>query len=136
MDLSAQVDRRLQPGTVTADCGDRGALIEVVDADRLGVVVKGVRVSRAGRPLEEAVVRLPEALSEALRRRFHLTEADLALGGAVARTGVEDQTFFELRTTGPDATLERWQVREGARERLAFPLTREDLGRVVRAMQS
>jgi hypothetical protein len=136
VDVAEKLDKALRPGTVTAESGGTGVRVEVLDADRLGVLVNGVRVSTTGRSLEAALAAVPSALSTALRRPFQVTEADPALGGAVARTAVEERSFYELRTTGPEATLERWRVREGDREREPWPLTREDLGRVVRALAS
>lgn len=136
MDLAGALDRDLKPGRVSTGVGEASVTAEVADADRIGVLLHGLTVERAGRGLPEALAALPTAVAGALRRPVHLVEADLGLGGGTARTDVEDQSYFELRTTGASSTLDRWRVAGGRRERVPWPLTREDLSRLVRALES
>lgn len=136
MELAGSLDRALQPGRVSVVGDGRTAEALVVDADRIGVVLGELRVERAGRGLPDALAALPSAVSEALRRPVRLVEADLALGGGVFRTPVEEGAFFELRTNGASATLDRWRTQDGRRAPVPWTLTREDLARLVGAMES
>lgn len=136
MDLAGALDRDLKAGRVSAGVGDRTVTAEVADADRIGVLLHGLTVERAGRGLPEALAGVPPAVSQALRRPVRVVEADLGLGGGTARSEVEDRSYFELRTTGAATTLDHWRVAEGRRERIPWSLTREDLARLVRALES
>ncbi len=136
MDLAGALDHALKPGRVSVAGDGRAAEAVVVDADRIGVVLEGLRVERTERGLPDALVALPPAVSEALRRPVRLVEADLDLGGGVFRTPVEEGAFFELRTNGASATLDRWRMQDGRRARAPWSLTREDLTRLVGAMGS
>jgi hypothetical protein len=128
------LDHALKPGTVTVGGPAAGVEVDVADVDRLGVRVHSVRVRCEGRGLAAAAEHLPEALSGALRRPFAVVEHDVVLGGTVARSPVEARGFFELRSSGCEATLERWRVTGEGRVRTPWTMTREDLGAVVRAM--
>lgn len=137
MSLGRTLDQRLTPGmpagTVGVDAPDGGrAEVEVVEVDRLGASVRGVRVraAEAGSIAGQAA-RLPDAL-RSLPERVVPVEVDPGLGGAILRSEpreVRDHEFFEVRTDGREATIER--VRGEARERVPFTLTREELGRLV-----
>jgi len=134
VDLADRLNQALVPGSAAAGDASLGVEAEVIDVDRLGVLVRRLRVWRADRTLDQAVSAVPEALRSATRQDFVVTESDASLGGAVARTAVEGREFYELHITGAEATLERWRVGNDGRDSVAWPLTREDLGRVVRAL--
>lgn len=141
MTLADELDRHLRPGTVSvsgggAQGGGASASADVVDLDRLGVSLRGLRVTVPGRTLREAVGALPDAVGRALGEPLVVTEVAPALGGAVLRSPVDrdDREFYEVRTDGEQASVERWRVGEEGRERVPFTLTRKDLGRVVEGL--
>lgn len=136
MNLTDELDLHLRPGSVSASAGGASATAEVVDVDRLGVSLRGLRVTVPGRSLPEAVGALPEAVGRALGEPLVVTEVAPTLGGAVMRSPVDpaDREFYEVRTDGEQASVERWRVGEDGRERVPFTLTRKDLGRVVEGL--
>lgn len=135
MNLGDELDQRLRSGVVDATDGVRHVAAEVEDADRLAVSVRGLRVRTPGRSLDDAVAVLPEAVGRALGEPLHAAEVAPTLGGAVLRSRPDaDREFYEVRTSGAESTLERWRIRADGRERVAFPITRRDLRRVVEAL--
>lgn len=137
MSVGRMLDRQLVPGmpggAVQASApGGSAAEVEVVEVDRLGVSVRGVRVrGAAAGTVEGQARRLPDAL-RGLPDRLVPLEVEPRLGGAILRSDPEDvheREYFEVRTDGREATVER--VRGGTGERLPFTLTREQLGHLV-----
>lgn len=123
-------------GSVEAQEDGARSKVEVIDADRLGVRVRGVRVQRAadmdiGREAGE----LPQRL-RSLPERLVPVEVDAGLGGAILRTEPSELTegeFYELEVRGPrDLELKRYRVEPGKeRERTDWTMTRKQLGRLV-----
>ncbi len=136
MNLADELDRHLRPGSVSASGGGASASADVADVDRLGVSLRGLRVTVPGRSLPEAVGALPEAVGRALGEPLVISEVAPTLGGAVLRSRVDrqDREFYEVRTDGEQASVERWRVGAEGRERVPFTLTRKDLGRVVEGL--
>jgi len=133
--LGEELDQTLRPGTVHATDGHRTVRAEVADADRLAVSLRRLRVDSPGRTVAEAVAGLPETMGRALGAPLEVIEVAPALGGAVLRSRPDgEREYWEVRTTGEAAELERWRVRPEGREAVAFPITRRDLRRLVEAM--
>jgi hypothetical protein len=129
--LAESLDRRLKPGVVHAECDGVSAEVDVTDADRLGVSVRGVRVRTAAPgDIVDQAGRLPDAVA-VLPVRVRPVEVDPTLGGAVLRSTPKRHEYFEVRTDGREATIERLRATPEGRETLPFTLTREQLGRLV-----
>jgi len=132
--LARDLDDRLQPGRVQAERDGVVAEVDVDDVDRLGARVRGIRMTapRRGDVCTQAS-RLPEAMRPLVERIIPV-EVDAGLGGAVLRTDpadIVDREFFEVRTDGMQATVQRLRGSgEGTTVR-PFTLTREQLGRIV-----
>lgn len=128
------------PGTIRAEseAGD-AAEVEVVEVDRLGASIRGVRVTSSERAsVEGQAARLPEAL-RSLPERVVPLEVDGRLGGAVLRSAPEEMEgpeFYEVRTDGRSASLERLRGGENGPERVPFTVTRDQLGRLVDRMSA
>ncbi len=138
MNLAEELDQKLRPGTLAVAHPDGQVAASVVDADRLGVSLRSLRVTVAGRSLDEAVAALPEAVGRCLGLPFAVSEHAPTLGGAVLRSPVDasDREFYEVRTGGDEAELRRWRVAPAGREQVPFTLTRKDLGRLVSGLTS
>ncbi len=135
MKLGEELDQRLRTGTVDATDGHRSVRADVEDADRLAVSLRRLRVHTPGRTVAEAVATLPEAVGRALGAPLEVVEVAPTLGGAVIRGRPDgDREYWEVRTTGEAAELERWRVHADGREAVAFPITRRDLRRLVEGM--
>lgn len=153
-DLGRALDAAVAgPGVVRVDGDGRAAEVDVIDADKLGVRVRRVRVEASGpleasrvgpgdaaggssraRALHEEVERLTEAF-RGLPERIVPVEVSPALGGAVLRSApqdVENREYFEVRTDGRVTELERVHAPAGEpRRSVPFTLTREALARIV-----
>ncbi|MFZ5479735.1 MAG: hypothetical protein ACOZNI_23425 [Myxococcota bacterium] len=134
MSLGRALDGVLAPGTARVEGDGRRAEVDVVDVDRLGVSVRGVRVrgDHAGDVARHAE-RLPDAV-RVLPESVVPVEVDPALGGAVLRSDPEevvDHEFFEVRTDGREVCVERLRRGDAGVEHLPFTLTREQLGKLV-----
>jgi len=131
-DLAETLDKKLVRGqTVRVDDGASRAEVDVVDVDRLGVSVHGVRVRGADRgDLRRCVEALPDAL-DALPEAVAPVEVDFTLGGAVLRSPTRKREFYEVRTDGQEVSVEKLRVGPDGRARVPFTLTREQLGRMV-----
>ncbi len=138
MNLADELDQKLRPGVIAVAHPEGRAEANVVDADRLAVSVRSLRVTVAERSLDEAIAVLPEAVGRCLGLPLHVAEHAPTLGGAVLRSPVDasDREFYELRTGGADAELKRWRVQPAGREQVPFTLTRKDLGRLVSGLKS
>ncbi len=108
------------------------ATLDVLQADRLGVRLRSLRVTgtevAAAHEIERLANRrgLPE---------LRPTEIEPRLGGGSLRSVVDEEGFFEA-TVRPDATeIGRFRVTPEGREPTDWTLTRRDLNRWVDALQ-
>jgi hypothetical protein len=136
MGLGKDLDKRLREGQVVVEEEGRRAEVEVLEVDRLGARIGGIRVVGEGKSVKEAAEKLPDAL-RMLPERVVPVEVDTRLGGAILRSDrrdIQDRGYFEARSDGKEATLERLSVGEAGRGKVPFTLTREQLGRLVDGM--
>ena len=129
------VEGALGAGELVAPSGPHQVEVTVVDADRLGVVVTGVRVRGPVADPVAAADRLQAHLrpgGEALR----VNERAPELGGATLRSPRRgDGRYFEVRVDGQGAELQRQRVGpDGQRQAEPFGLTREQLGEAIDAL--
>jgi hypothetical protein len=122
-------------GTVRVDREGGRAKVEVLEADRLGVRVRGVEVTR-DRPIDvgEEARALPERL-RALPERVEPVEVDPTLGGARLRTRPDDmrgKEYFEVDVEASRTSIRRTKVGEkGERVDTDWTMTREQLDRLI-----
>lgn len=122
-------------GKVTVDRPGAKATVDVVDADRLGVRVRGVRVDREG-PVDVAkeAAALPERL-RALPDRVAPVEVAPELGGARLRTRPDElrgREWFEVDVEPARTSIRRTKVDEdGDRSAADWTMTREQLDRLI-----
>ncbi len=129
--LADALDRNLVTGVVEVDNGSVHAEVDVVDLDRLGVSVRGVKVRAQTRgDVVDQAARLPDAL-DALPVPLRPIEVDPVLGGAVLRSAPRRREYFEVRTDGREVSVEKLRAGPGGRAPVPFTLTREQLGRLV-----
>lgn len=120
------------PGTIEAAAGGATVVAEVVDVDRLGVVVDRLRINIGPGDL----VHRSKRVSECVRpggADLHAIELDTRLGGGVLRTKpLEDDRFYELGLDETGGVLTRHHLdSDGRRCAEPFTVTRESLGRLV-----
>jgi hypothetical protein len=128
-------DGPLPVGQVEATAGPHQVEVAVVDADRLGVLVDGVRVRG---PVADPVA-TAERLAEQLRpggEPMRVNERAPELGGATMRSPRRaDGRYFEVHVDGQGAELHQQRVGpDGQRQREPFGLTREQLGQAIDAL--
>jgi len=135
-DLDEELDRvPAGGGTVRVDREGARAKVEVLEADRLGVRVRGVEVTR-GRPVDvsEEAGALPERL-RALPERLAPVEVDPTLGGARLRTRPDElrgREYFEVDVEPSRTSIRRTKVGEqGERVETDWTMTREQLDRLI-----
>jgi len=122
-------------GSVTVDRGGAKATVDVVDRDRIGVRVRGVRVDRE-RPVdvEREAATLPERL-RALPERVAPLEVAPSLGGARLRTRPDElrgRGWFEVDIEPTRTSIRRTKVDEaGERSSADWTMTREQLDRLI-----
>lgn len=122
-------------GAVQVEREGTRAKVDVVEADRLGVRVRGVEVTRT-RPVDvgEEARALPERL-RALPERVAPVEVDPALGGARLRTRPEElrgREYFEVDVEASRTSIRRTKVGEtGERVETDWTMTREQLDRLI-----
>jgi hypothetical protein len=124
-------------GQVDVESGGLRGEAEVVEHDRVGVVVERIRV----RGPKGDVERRAAAIAENVRPggdRLAPTEVDPRLGGAILRTPPEDMRkgrFYQVEVDDWGAELTRQRVHEGGeRAREPFALTHEQYGDVIEGM--
>lgn len=122
-----------RPGVITVTGAGVEAEVDVRAVDRIGLSVRGVRVTRAAdRPVVAEAERLAREV-RSLSERLRVVEADAALGGVVRSR--EDELrgdgFHELRVGPRTVELDRQRVVDGDREAVDWELTREQLGRLL-----
>lgn len=131
--LEDALDNASAGDTVEVEAGEARARVDVVDVDRLGVKVRGIRVTRdRDVPLEQLADELPDRV-RSLPQRVEPVEVDAGLGGGIFRTPVDDrkQDYFQIDVRGRDADVEHYVVEDGERRATDFTITREGLGRLV-----
>ncbi|MEO0605929.1 MAG: hypothetical protein AAF211_31160 [Myxococcota bacterium] len=121
------------PGTVEVDHDGRSAEVDVVDVDRIGVRVKGVRVRHDG-PVD--VQREAEALPDRLRSlpdSVGPIEVAPELGGAILRgTPDRERRYFEVDVQPDRTDIRRKQVDDdGERSETDWSMTRDQLERLI-----
>lgn len=132
-----QLDKALDAldgsGTVEVDRGGHSAEVDVIDVDRIGVRVKGVRVRHDGPvDVEREASALPDRL-RSLPEPVGPVEIAPELGGAKLRgTPDRQQRYFEVEVE-PDRThIHRTQVNDdGEREETDWTMTRDQLDRLI-----
>jgi hypothetical protein len=134
-ELDDALDELSGPGTISVDRDGHRAEVDVVDADRLGVSIRRLRVERE-RPVD--VVDEAHALPERLRslpERVRAVEIDPHLGGSVLRTepdDLRDDEFFEVQVRPDHTEVRRTRVTDdGDRQGADFTLTRQQLDRLI-----
>lgn len=126
-------------GLIRAEHSGATAEVDVVAAGPVGVRVRGLKVHR-GRDVSiaEAAEQLPEQLARVLPERVVPVEVDAGLGGAVLRTKpgeMRDAEFIEVELRGSRSVeVRRWRV-EGEREPIDWAMTRDQLGRLLDALE-
>lgn len=135
--LNRALDAR-DPDTTAVDvaAGTSRARVDVVEADRLGVRVRGVTVERGeAEPVDGAAERLASRV-RSLPERLVPVEVDPGLGGAVLRSRPDEmrgRDFYQLEV---DAEGRRGVTRQrpspgGGREATDWTMTRDQLGRLL-----
>lgn len=120
-------------GTIEVDRDAHSAEVDVVEADRIGVRVKGVRVRRDG-PLD--VAREAEALPDRLRSLsdpVSPVEVEPSLGGARLRGEPDrDRRYFEVDVQPDYTDIRRTRVDDqGDRQEADWTMTRDQLDRLI-----
>jgi len=120
-------------GTVEVDRDGGSAEVDVVDADRIGVRVKGVRVRHDG-PVD--VEREARALPDRLRSLpdpVEPVEVAPDLGGAILRGDPDSQRrYFEVDVQPDRTDIHRRQVGDdGERHEADWSMTRDQLDRLI-----
>lgn len=117
-------------GTVEVARPGGRAAIDVVEADRLGVKVRRVGVTREHPIAVDAEARRLAEGMRALPERLEPVEIAPELGGAVLRTRPEElrrREFFEVGITPGSTTVTRQRVTDDGRAPADFTLTRDQL---------
>ncbi len=137
--MSATLDEALDAlqgaGTVEVDRAAGKAEVDVVDVDRIGVRVRGVRVHRdRAVDVGEEAQRLPERL-RSLPDRVAPVEVDATLGGARLRTRPDEmrgRDFFEVDVAPTRTDIHRTRIDdEGERHDADWTMTRDQLDRLL-----
>jgi len=122
-------------GTIGVKRDGTSTEIDVVDVDRLGVRVRGVRVVREREvDVVDEATRLPEQL-RALPDRVAPVEIAPSLGGARLRTRPDElrgDEYFEVDVEPRRTTIRRTRVYEdGTRQPSDWTISREQLDRLI-----
>ena len=127
--LDTALDAAEGPGEIQVDEEAGSATIDLVEADRIGVRVRGVRVGHAPKDMAAEAEALPERL-RAIPARLKAVEVDTRLGGASFRTApdqIRRGRYFELQMRPEETEVKRYRVVEGERRADEFTLTRDQL---------
>ncbi len=128
--LDRGLDGAADGGIVELDRANGRARVDVVEADRLGVRVREVSVTREAPADVAAEAERLGAGVRSLPERLTPVEVAPTLGGAVLRTRPEDlrrREFFEVEVTPSNTTVRRHRVDDGGRQPADFTLTRDQL---------
>jgi len=120
-------------GRATIDREGVQTHVDVSEVGPIGVRIRGISVGHAAADIEKRANELPERL-RALPERVAPVEIDAGLGGAVLRTKPEDmrdRKFFEVEIRPDRTDIRRYKVEEEGREVEAFPMTRDQLRRLI-----
>ena len=120
-------------GRATVDRDGHAVHIDVTEVGPIGVRITGISVGHAAADIARRAGELPERL-RALPERVQPVEVDPGLGGAVLRTKPEemqDSEFFEVEVRPERTDIRRYKVEEGDRTAVAFPMTRDQLERLI-----
>jgi hypothetical protein len=122
-------------GKVEVEAGGSSAEVDVVDVDRIGVQVRGVRVRREqAYDVEGVAERWPKELRD-LPDRVQPVEVDARLGGASLRSRpdeMRDDSFVEVDVRGSEASVHKLRKKPGGgREAVDWTMTRDQLGRLL-----
>ncbi len=121
-----------EPGTVSVDREGSQAEVDVVDADRLGVRVKGVRIRRDRVvDVEQEARALPDRL-RSLSEPVEPVEVAPDLGGATLRSKPHRGEYYEVDVEPRGVDIRRNRVDEhGERHATDWTMTREQLDRLI-----
>ncbi len=137
--LGAAIDAATSaPGKAESEHGHARAEVAVVDADRLGVVVERVRVSRTGDAPVSGIAERVHAIARDVRPggdRLVPVEIAPELGGGTLRTApdrLRGGRFFQIDVDKRGAEVHRYRA-DPTEGRVAepFTMTRDELGRLV-----
>lgn len=131
--LDAALDARGGvPGEVVVEVGDVRAEVDVRAVDRIGVAVRGVRVSRPEREVLAEADRLARDV-RSLGERLRVVEASAGLGGVLRsrEEEVHEASFHELRVEPGSVELTRSRRTPEGREAVDWEATREQIGRLL-----
>lgn len=122
-------------GVIRVDRENSNAEVDVVDADRLGVKLRSVRIHR-DKPvdIEIEAQALPERM-HSLPHRVAPVEIAPTLGGARLRTKPDElrnNEYFEVDVEPSRTSIHKTRMEEdGTRSPADFTLTREQLDRLI-----
>lgn len=121
-----------EEGTVSVERDGGSAEVDVVDADRLGVRVRGVRVRRNA---QVDVAKEAEALPKRMRSLgdpVKPVEVAPSLGGARLRSAPRRGEYFEVDVEPDQTHIRRTRVDEdGERHPTDWTMTRDQLDRLI-----
>lgn len=120
-------------GTVEVDTGNGQAEVDVVDVDRLGVRIKGVRVRRERAvDIKREAADLPKRL-RSLPEPVEPVEVAPTLGGARLRSKPDrGQEYFEVDVAPEGTDIRRTRVdADGERHPTDWTMTRDQLDRLI-----
>jgi hypothetical protein len=121
-------------GLIEAASGHARVEAEVVDVDRLGVIVERVRVTTGPGDLAQRAKRVVERVRPD-GQRMRTVEVDNRLGGGILRTAPVETgggRFYQIDLDENGGILTRHRKDEsGRRQQERFTMTREGLGRLV-----
>lgn len=135
--IDQALDRVRAGGMAQIDQGSTQAEVEVIEADRIGIKVRRVRVERdRDYEVHGIAERWPRTV-RSLPDRLHPVEVEPRLGGATLRSDPEDQvddTFMEVEVRGSAAEVTRHRRLPGGREQTEWSMTREQLRGLLDAL--
>ena len=123
------------PGTVALDRDGGKTEVDVVDADRIGVRVRGVRVHRdRDVDVEREAFALPDRM-RSLPDRIEPVEVAPTLGGARLRSRPDEmrgRDYFEVDVAPRRTDIRRTRVdADGERHETDWTMTRDQLDRLL-----
>ncbi len=120
-------------GTIELERPGGSTEVDVVDVDRIGVRVKGVRVRRdRDTDIAQEATALPDRL-RTLPDKAHPVEIDPTLGGARLRTQPDrGREYFEVDVEPRRTDIRRTRIDDkGTRHASDWTMTREQLDRLL-----
>lgn len=136
--LSEALDAALagSAGTVSAGAGDITVEVDVVDIDRIGIVIDRVSVRGGSGSLEERAQRVTERVKPD-GQPLRPVEIDPRLGGGQLRSPVDSKRrYFEANVTESAIEIRRQQVTEdNDRTPADLTITRGQLGELIEQLE-